>query len=48
MNQDMFSNIEKNATFFGSPNFRVYKNGREVFSNRKVKPAEITKSIEII
>ena len=47
MNQDMFSNIEKNATFFGSPNFRVYKNGREVFSNRKVKPAEITKSIEI-
>ena len=31
MNQDMFNNIEKNATFFGSPNFRVYKNGRGFF-----------------
>lgn len=47
LNPEMFANVEKGGNFFGSPNFRVYKNGREVFSNMKTKPAAITKNIEI-
>ena len=47
VNPEMFGNVEKGGNFFGSPNFRVYKNGHEVFSNMNTKPAAITKNIEI-
>ena len=51
MNPEVFSNIERNASFFGGhpniPSFRVYKNGKQVFTNKKAKPVEITKTIKI-
>lgn len=47
INEEMFSNMGQNATFFGGvPNVRIFKNGRPVFKSRG-KPADITKTVNI-
>ena len=47
INEEMFSNVGQNATFFGGvPNVRIFKNGRPVFKSRG-KPADITKTVNI-